>query len=143
MAEYPGIGISEEELLIRLANSLKKLQTTSINTKLYEDTAKFLDEIFTSKQKISPLKRDIVFGNLREYLTKRVETRDAYIELRTLYDLYKDSFPEGLLLPDNQQFRDFIENPEIKKAVSLSSIIEVLLEEQLRELKRLNISKSS
>lgn len=141
MAEYPVIGIDEEELRVRLVMSLRKLQAKGINTKLYEDSVDILNEVFEFNQAISPKKRDIIFGNLREYLTKRVETRDAYTEAKTLYNLYKDSFPEGLLL-DNQQFEDFIENPQLKNAVSLNSIINVLLEEQLKELERLNNSRT-
>ncbi|MEK6860156.1 MAG: hypothetical protein AABX54_05070 [Nanoarchaeota archaeon] len=136
MPNYNSSGVSEKELRTRLVQAIRELSIVGRNTAVYDDSTDLIDEAFELNQKgqtISPAKKDILVGNLREYLGKKVETRDAYIGARTLYELYRDLFPRGHFF-DNSDLSDWIENPELKQAVNLNIMMSVLSDKVSKEL---------
>ena len=135
MAEYPSRGISEPELREKFRRSLKTFKEADREAHIYEDTLDFLDEAHKSKQRISLIRRRIITENFQQYLQKRTNVRDAYIEMKTYYDLYVKFFPEGEI-STNPAFKEFMEGPNLKHTASLDGIMQAIVEEESRKLEK-------
>jgi hypothetical protein len=133
MAEYPTEGIDEQELAQRLSIAVQDLKLIKQKIGVYQDTPDYIDQLINKGANLSEIAIEIARQNLREYLNKRVELRDIYQRIRTIYELGRDLLPNSRIF-SSQTLGDFIRDPVLIRTASLEEIMKVLTEEQMREL---------
>lgn len=133
MPNYNSSGISEEELRTRLVQSLQDLVIAGRISGVYYDAGEDLENAVASQRELPVKRKEDLIENLRRYLTRKVETRDAYVRATTLYQLYTDLFPNGNFFT-NPKGREFIEDSRLIEETDLRLVIELLLNEQARKL---------
>jgi len=117
-----------EELFFRL---VQDFETKFEQTEIYQEDITEMRGLISSTEKIPEARRENALQNVREYLTRRKELRDAYIRVKTIYDLAKEYCP-GLF--KGTETEQNLESEDFEKGTSLDHMIEDILAEQKRRL---------
>ena len=108
MAEYPPIGINEEELRAELNEEMKNYVKITKSSMVYGDVGDSLDQLDNGNIPASKKIEDIIGANAGELWIKKIEQGCSYAKISLLVDLCKKYFPDSEILK-NEEIKSVIE----------------------------------